>query len=137
MSTCDTHHAASACRLLLVEDCAELAENITDVLELEGYQVLLMGTAEGALEALKQETFDGILTDLRLPGMSGLELIRIVRRSDRTLPIVLMTAFAAREQSEEAQRDAALSVLLKPVNPKHLLTLVAALAGKRRKLSAM
>ena len=118
---------ARACRLLLVEDCPELAENLTDVLELEGHRVVLRTTAEGALEALSHESFDGILTDLRLPGMSGLDLIRWVRRDDQALPIVLMTAFAAREQRAEAERDRSLAVLSKPVDPKHLIALVAGL----------
>jgi CheY-like chemotaxis protein len=116
---------SSACRVLLVEDCPDLAENIAQILELEGHVVVSAMTAEGALEVLKSNYFDGLLTDLRLPGKSGLDLIRTIRRDDATLPVVLMTAFADRIQRDQAQLEGTLEVLSKPVDLRRLLVLVA------------
>lgn len=112
------------CRILLVEDSPELAENLKEILESQGNVVTVAASAEAAQNLLANEDFDGMLTDLRLPGRSGLELIQAVRAANYWLPIVLMTAFVADAEREQAERDGALDVLAKPVDLSRLFALV-------------
>ncbi|MCC7174496.1 MAG: sigma-54-dependent Fis family transcriptional regulator [Bryobacterales bacterium] len=110
-------------RILIVED----EEKLRRVLELQllsaGYEVDQAATAEEALRAVDRAGL--ILTDLRLPGMDGLELLSIVHRQDSRLPVVMMTAYGTVEKAVEAMKAGAVDFLLKPFSLDHLLAVIA------------
>jgi two-component system, NtrC family, response regulator AtoC len=119
--------AASTCaiRLLVVDDDLLQARLIKSNLERPGrIRVEAVGSASEALERLAREPLDAVLTDLSMPGMDGLELVRRIRETDPTLPVILMTAHASLESAVEAIRAGATEFLPKPINVSALLTLV-------------
>lgn len=112
-------------RLLIVEDNRALAENIGEILEDIGYEVLLAHDAETALRLLDEQTFDGMITDLRLPGISGIDLITHMRGEGRRIPVAVITAFAESSTVEHAEQAGALEVLPKPVDFDRLFRVVS------------
>jgi DNA-binding NtrC family response regulator len=108
--------------ILVVEDEDKLRRVLQLQLETGGYQVLQAATAEEALKLADQA--DLVLTDLRLPGMDGLELLTALRRQNSLTPVVLMTAFGSVESAVEAMKNGASDFLPKPFSLDHLMTVI-------------
>ena len=109
-------------RILVVEDEVKLARVISLHLEGSGYQV---DTASSAEEALRlADRADLVLSDLRLPGMDGIDLLGVLHRQNARLPVVVMTAFGTVENAVEAMKRGAADFLLKPFSLDHLTTIV-------------
>jgi DNA-binding NtrC family response regulator len=113
-------------RVLLVEDDEALGEMFADVLRDRGHAVTLASDVGSAITALSEGTFDVLVTDLRLPGASGLELLAWVKRERLALRVVVASAFATVELSLHARRLGAREVLSKPVEPEALVAAVEA-----------
>ncbi len=111
-------------RLLLVEDDEVFLRPLQRTLELEGYEVVPAPSAEAALEALKSEDVDLMLTDKRLPGLDGVELVRRVKADHPDLAVVVMTAYGTIESAVEAMRLGAEDYLVKPFEAAELLLVV-------------
>jgi DNA-binding NtrC family response regulator len=110
-------------RFLVVDDNREFAQDLCELLALEGTQGVIALDAEEALEHLERETFQGLFTDLRLPGQSGVDLIEELNRRGLSVPSVLMTAYADEQVVERAQSAGAIDVLSKPLDIERWLTL--------------
>jgi CheY-like chemotaxis protein len=82
-------------RLLVVDDHATARMSMGETLRAAGPHVVESGSALEALERIKSDSFDVILTDLRMPGMTGLEFIRDLERRDARVQIVMVTAYAS------------------------------------------
>jgi len=72
----------------------------SNILEMDGYRVVAARDAIEALEAFENESFDAVVTDLRMPGMSGLELARLIRAKYPSFPIIMMTAYGPVQADE-------------------------------------
>ncbi|WP_070886731.1 sigma-54-dependent transcriptional regulator [Pseudomonas argentinensis] len=114
-----------AAKVLLVEDDRALREALADTLELGGHDYRAVDCAEAALVALAQEPFGLVISDVNMPGMDGHQLLCVIRERQPQLPVLLMTAFGAVERAVEAIRRGAADYLVKPFEPKTLLSLVA------------
>jgi DNA-binding NtrC family response regulator len=101
-------------RVLLVDDEQSLRVTLAANLEIEGFEVVEAENAQRALDALDREKFDVVLTDVRMPGMSGIELFQVIKRKHPGLPVILSTAFALEESIRAALRDGVFTVLPKP-----------------------
>ena len=101
-------------RILLVEDEESLRVTLAANLELADHEVLEAGDGRTALEMLDRGAVDLVLSDVRMPILDGVGLIRQIRRAGRNLPVVVMTAYAAEEQLEAAIAEGAFAVLKKP-----------------------
>jgi two-component system response regulator PilR (NtrC family) len=101
-------------RILIVDDEEGMREFLTVVLGTEGYAVRAVSSGKEALEALAQEPYALLITDLWMPGMTGLELVEIARRQYEQLAAVVITAFASLESAIEALRLGALDYITKP-----------------------
>jgi DNA-binding NtrC family response regulator len=110
-------------RILVVEDEEKLRRVIELHLAACGYEVEKAGTAEEALRLADRA--DLILTDLRLPGMDGIELLSILQRQDSRIPTVVMTAFGSVEKAVEAMKAGAVDFLMKPFSLDHLEAVLA------------
>jgi len=122
-------------RLLLVDDDEEACRLLAEVLEREGYGVTRARSVEAALRALSSNPpFDAILTDLRMPGASGLDLIRAVRKGDRRALVFVLTAFGDAATAGEAIRAGAYDFISKPYDLAALRAAIAQ-ALERRRLS--
>ncbi|MFG0634951.1 MULTISPECIES: sigma-54-dependent transcriptional regulator [Pseudomonas] len=118
-------------KVLLVEDDRVLRQALADTLELGGFAYHAVGSAEEALEAVAGEAFSLVVSDVNMPGMDGHQLLAQLRCHHPQLPVLLMTAHAAVERAVEAMRQGAADYLVKPFEPKALLSLVERHAGGR------
>ena len=110
--------------ILVVEDDPCLREAICDTLELAGKGFVAVDGGEAALQALVQQTFSLVLSDVRMMPMDGIALLKQVRQRLPHLPVVLMTAFAEVEKAVDAMRSGACDFLLKPFDPAQLLAVL-------------
>lgn len=118
------HWKNSSGPVLLVEDDLALREALSITLELEQISFTSVESAEAALATLKATRPGVLVSDIRLPGISGLDLLLRVRESHKDLPVVLMTAFADAHVAVEALRAGARDFLLKPFRPEQLIEVV-------------
>lgn len=118
-------------RLLLAEDEEDLASAIQRRLREEGYAVDCVADGEEALAAVASVEYDGILLDLRLPGVSGLEVLRTLRRRGKETPVLILTALGALEDRVEGLDAGADDYLVKPFAFAELLARVRALLRRR------
>jgi DNA-binding NtrC family response regulator len=108
--------------VLVVDDEEKLRRVVELQLKTAGFEVEQAGSAEEALKLA--DSADVILTDLRLPGISGLELLANLRRQDSHTPVIVMTAFGSIETAVEAMKAGAVDFLPKPFSLDHLMTVV-------------
>lgn len=113
-----------ASKILLVEDDRALREALADTLALGGHDYRAVDCAEAALLAIAEESFGLVVSDVNMPGMDGHQLLAQIRQRQPQLPVLLMTAFAAVERAVDAMRQGAADYLVKPFEPKALLSLV-------------
>src|SRR5580658_4136137 len=104
----------AAPKILLIEDDHAIANTLRRVLIGEGYEVILEATGEAGLNAAADGTCDVVVTDLKLPGMSGLDMVRKLHPAQPRLPIVMMTAHGTTETAIEAIQAGAFDYVLKP-----------------------
>ena len=100
--------------VLIVEDEPKMLRLLELNLSDEGYTTRSAASAEAALSLLRQESVDLVLTDLRLPGMDGLEFLQAAKRVSAALPVVVMTAYGTVETAVEAMKAGASDYVLKP-----------------------
>jgi len=100
--------------ILIVEDEARMRRLLELDLAEAGFQIFAAGDAEKGLDLLRRERVDLVLTDLKLPGMSGLEFLQAAKRLNSTLPVVVMTAYGSVETAVEAMKAGAGDYVLKP-----------------------
>jgi two-component system response regulator AtoC len=103
-------------RILIADDDDVTCRLFAEVLENEGYSVDSARTCEEALARLAQETYQAVILDVRMPGMTGLEAARIARGRDALLPIIITTAFGDIDTAVEAIRSGAFDFVSKPMN---------------------
>jgi nitrogen regulation protein NR(I) len=113
-----------AAHILLTEDDPGLAENLSDVLTEDGFKVTVCHRGDEALRRAGQNEFDVVLTDLRMPGLGGLELVKQLHATQPRLPVVLMTAHGTIETAIEATKLGAYDYLQKPFEMPGLLGLL-------------
>jgi len=118
-------------KVLLVEDDRVLRQALGDTLEIGGFAYHAVGSAEEALQAVDDDAYSLVVSDVNMPGMDGHQLLARLRRHHPHLPVLLMTAHAAVERAVEAMRQGAADYLVKPFEPKALLSLVERHAAGR------
>src|SRR5690606_10037142 len=102
-------------RILIVDDEASQRQSLAQLLRLDGYEIDEAVSGAAALEQQRSQSFSVLITDLRLPGINGLEVIRRARELDNELGILLVTAYASVESAIEALRLGAHDYLIKPL----------------------
>lgn len=116
-------------KYLVVDDNLEFAENVAEILTSTGAEVSLAAEGISALEYVKHTRFDGVVTDMSMPGISGTEFLRQMRQVDPGVPVVLLSAFLQQAQVEEAQQWGLLACFNKVDDT---LRLIQTLAQARR-----
>lgn len=107
-----------AIKVLLVEDDRVLRQALGDTLEIGGFAYQAVGSAEEALEAVQEDAFSLVVSDVNMPGMDGHQLLSQLRRQQPQLPVLLMTAHAAVERAVEAMRQALPTTWSSPSSPR-------------------
>lgn len=111
-------------RLLIVEDEETLCQSLKRVLEREGHTVDTLSNAESAHESFKEGFYDVIITDIILPGMTGIELLKRIKEKLPEQIVVIMTAYASLETAVEALRYGAYDYVVKPVMHEEIKQIV-------------
>lgn len=122
-------------KLLLIEDDPAISMSLRRVLSDEGYEVTVEAKGDSGLSTARQGTFDAVITDMKLPGLNGLELVRQLHESHPLLPIILVTAHGTTETAIEATKSGAYEYLLKPFEIPELIELVEKAVTSRRLMS--
>jgi nitrogen regulation protein NR(I) len=122
-------------KILLVEDDSGIVNTLRRVLADEGYEVAVEQTGDAGLTRAKADAFDVVVTDLKLPGLNGLELVRELHAARPRLPILMMTAHGTTETAIEATQSGAYDYLLKPFEMPELLKLVEQAVAASRLMS--
>ena len=112
--------AASRPRILVVDDELSMREMLQIVLRRDGYDVVLAGNGGEAIRQLQKAPFDLLLSDIRMPDLSGVEVLRAAKENNRDLVAFMMTAFASTDTAVEAMRLGAVDYFVKPFNMDEL-----------------
>jgi CheY-like chemotaxis protein len=121
----------AAPRVLIVDDEPEIRALMTDALDLFGYQVGAAGDADEAFMLVARNRFDVVMSDLRLPGLTGWDLVTKLRSLDPVMRLIMLTGSAPDDDDLQRVRAAGIRVLHKPVQlPQLQLALTEALAGR-------
>ena len=118
-------------RVLVVDDETVIREGLRRVLEGEGFAVVACSGGHAALENIQQGEFDLIITDLKMPGMNGLELLRNVQILQPGIPVILITGYASVDTAVEAMKLGASDYLSKPFTPDVLMEKVRNALSRR------
>jgi DNA-binding NtrC family response regulator len=119
-------------RILIVEDKDSLRAMLRHALERQGHAVLEAQDQAEAVRILQSEQPSIVLSDLRLPEGDGFGVLRATKELDADTPVIVMTAYGSIEDAVRAMREGAMDFLAKPVDPDHLLLLVARALEQRR-----
>lgn len=119
-------------RLLVVDDEPSMREFLEIMLSQEGYQVRTASTGEEGVKAYRAEEPDLVLTDVKMPGMSGLDLIREIHSLDPAAPIIAITAYASADDAVRAVREGAYDYLSKPFQIEDLRIIIRNALEARR-----
>ena len=123
------NHASKAPRILIVDDDAGQRSLLHSFLTGQGFETFPVPSGERALEVLRAQEFSMMISDVRMPGLSGLETLRRARREHATLPVLLVTAYADIREAVGAMRDGAVNYLSKPIDLDELLASVRQATG--------
>jgi len=122
-------------KILLIEDDPSTSSALQKVLRAEGNQVDVVSRGDEGLDRAREEAYELVITDLKLPGISGLDLVAQLHAAKPKLPIILMTAHGTTETAIEATKLGAYEYLVKPFEADELLDLVAAAVANCRLMS--
>lgn len=111
-------------RILVVDDNEEFCRNVADILELKDYEVVTAYDGFKALELVKQNSFDLVLMDVKMPVIDGVETFKKVKKIAPDTPVIMVTAFAVEDLIREALREGAFGSLKKPLDFDEVFELI-------------
>lgn len=127
--------AATMSRILIVEDEVNMVRTLAKILQRRGYAVSRAGNGDEALRQLDSDSFDLVVTDLKMPGMDGMELLSTMRSRGLAHPIIVLTGYGTVQSAVDAMKLGAFDYLIKPCNPDELLlTVERALEARQLRL---
>ncbi len=122
-------------RVMLIDDEAAFTKNIAHILNLKGYETTIAQSGAEGLKALRDKTHDVVLLDLRMPGISGMEVLKIIDTNRKNSPeVIILTGFASVDAGIEGLSNGAFDFITKPVRIEDLVDRIkAALQRKKQK----
>ena len=111
-------------KILLVEDKDSLRQMLSTAIRKAGYAVDEAADGNAAADKIRKQPYQLVITDLRLPTLSGLEILKVQKEIDSTIPVLVMTAYGTIEEAVEAMKQGAFDFLPKPVDISHLMLLI-------------
>src|SRR5215467_3167258 len=116
-------------RILIVDDDPGQRSLLDSFLRSQGFETITADSGQRALAVLDAQTVNMMISDVRMPGMTGLETLRKAREKHKVLPVLLVTAYADIRDAVGAMRDGALNYLAKPIDLDELLQTVRQATG--------
>jgi CheY-like chemotaxis protein len=101
-------------RILIVDDEIEVATLLASAVRQQGHEVAVALDGEGGLALLDQQRPDAVFLDIRMAGLSGIDVLRRIRTADQSLPVIVITGHAEADELEEARRLGVTGILEKP-----------------------
>src|SRR6516164_7638459 len=129
MSSEGRHNGSTTPRILIVDDDPGQRSLLDSFLRSQGFDTVVAASGEQALQLLREQQFGMMISDVRMPGLTGLETLRRARQEHAVLPVLLVTAYADIKEAVGAMRDGALNYLAKPIDLDELLTTVRQATG--------
>jgi DNA-binding NtrC family response regulator len=120
-------------RILVVDDEDIVLESCQAVFELEGFEALLVPSADKALDAMKNNDFDLLLVDVKMPKKDGMYLMRKIKEQWPDIPIIVMSGYYTTETIQEAIRMGAVTFIAKPFEPDELVKTVRQVIEKEER----
>jgi two-component system cell cycle response regulator len=111
-------------KILIVDDDDTVRESLNDFLEFHDFAVTAVDSAVQALEILAKNDFDLVISDLVMPGMDGIALVKTIRESGKAVPVLVMTGFASIEYAVESMKAGATDFLTKPLKFDHVMLII-------------
>lgn len=118
-------------RIILVDDDKHAIETLSKLLSEDGYEVDVCFNGKEAMEKMKRSRYDVIVTDLRMPEMGGLELLKNIKKINPELPVIIITAFGEVDSYLDAFVKGAYEYINKPIKYEELVRLLEAVLGKK------
>ena len=118
--------------ILIVDDEKNIREGLGRSLEMDGYNILLAENGKNGLKLVNSSSIDLVISDLKMPEMSGEELLKNIAASNPTIPVIILTGHGTIESAVNAMRDGAFDFLTKPVNLDRLSLLVKRALSNRQ-----
>ncbi len=118
--------------ILIIDDEKSLLDLLTVVFKKEGYAVKTAPTAAGGFEILSKQDVDLVVTDIKMPGADGMDVLRYTRENLPDLPVILITAYGSIAQAVEALKAGALDYVVKPFDVEELKIIVGRGLAARR-----
>ncbi|MFZ5864114.1 MAG: sigma-54-dependent transcriptional regulator [Nitrospirota bacterium] len=134
-AVCDEEAALNVFRVLIVDDEKSMREVLSIMLRKEGYAVTVAAHGPEALSLIDKEIYDLVISDVKMPGLSGIDVLKAVKAASPTTIVLMMTAFASTETAVEAMREGAYDYLTKPFKIDEV-KLVVKNALERKQLQA-
>ena len=110
--------------ILVVDDELSMREFLKILLEKEGYKVSTASEASSALDLIRGQKFDLVLSDIKMPGMGGLSLLEKIKEIDSSLPVIMITAFASPENAVIAMKSGAFDYITKPFKVEEIIKII-------------
>jgi putative two-component system response regulator len=111
-------------KILVVDDDADVRESVSSLISAQGFSVISCENAEEALAQLQESRILAVLTDINMPGISGIELLDKIRQAYPQVPVILMTAYAELDIAIEAIKTGAFDFVTKPYKTSHLIRVI-------------
>ena len=111
-------------KILIVDDDQDICETLSDILDEEGYDVVTASDGQEALEKIRQGSFNLVITDIKMPIMDGMALLKEIEKSHKDIEVIVITSYGNEGQQVEAARLGAYEYLNKPLNLDQLKNII-------------
>jgi DNA-binding NtrC family response regulator len=118
-------------RLLIVDDEMIMREYLADIFQDEGFEVVKVNSGESAIEHLDREAFDLVIADMKMPGISGIEVFQHARDKQPNAKVILITAYSMDMSGKQYLEEGAYGFILKPFELNDIRKMVFAALGKK------
>jgi two-component system response regulator (stage 0 sporulation protein F) len=133
MEVLDLAGATQVAAILVVDDEENAREGLSKILSKEGYSVETAANGKEAIDTIKRQSFDLVITDMRMPLMDGFEVLREIKKLDFEVGVIMITAYGEVESYLEAMNLGAFEYINKPVRVNELKRVITKILEARRK----
>jgi DNA-binding NtrC family response regulator len=121
-------------RILIIEDDKEMRSLLEDILDEEGFETESVSNGSDGLQELTKEPFDLVITDIRMPGLTGLDILPIIKKLQPHASVIVITAFGNEEVYRRSFEKGAAGYLEKPIHMDKLKTLVHEMVSPKERM---
>jgi DNA-binding NtrC family response regulator len=125
----------SVVRILIIEDDKEMRSLLKDILNEEGFETESVSNGSDGLQELTKEPFDLVITDIRMPGLTGLDILPVIKRLQPDASVIVITAFGNEEVYRRSFEKGAAGYLEKPIQMDRLKTLVHEMVSPKERMA--